>query len=402
MFNLSNLSKSRTLRRSKTLHNFALLCFVFVICLTNVFAQARWTEQKANDWYAAQGWMVGANYIPANAINELEMWQADTFDPQRIDLELGWAESIGMNTMRVFLHDLAYQQDPTGFKKRLDQFLTICEKHKIKPMLVLFDSVWDPNPKIGKQREPRAGVHNSGWLQSPGAKALANPAEYVRLEKYVKDVIGTFAKDKRINSWDLWNEPDNKNGDDYAKQDPPNKIELIIKLLPQTFAWARAANPDQPLTSGVWKGDYPKGKLDAVEQIQIENSDVITFHTYEPAEEFENRIKFLQKYNRPILCTEYMARPRGSTFVAILPIGKKYNVGMINWGFVEGKSQTNYPWDSWQKPYVEYQPWIWFHDVFRTDGTPYLREETDLIKRLTKKTKTIRASTNYGRSNSNN
>ena len=362
--------------------------FILVLLLSfTIFASPKWTEQQANDWYAKQPYLVGSNFVPASAINQLEMWQADTFDEKRIDLELGWAANLGMNTMRVFLHDLAYSQDPNGFKKRLDKFLKICDKHKIKPMLVLFDSVWDPNPQIGKQRAPRPGVHNSGWVQSPSAKTLQNPAEYPKLEKYVKDVVGTFAKDSRINSWDLWNEPDNRNGNDYAKQDAPNKIELVNQLLPLAFQWARSVNPTQPLTSGVWKGDYPnKEVFDSTEQIQIDNSDIITFHSYDSAEEFEKRIKFLQKLNRPIICTEYMARPRGNSFVGVLPMMKKYNVGAINWGFVEGKSQTNYPWDSWEKPYVEYQPWIWFHDVLRTDGTPYLREETDLIKRITGKT----------------
>jgi hypothetical protein len=312
------------------------------------------------------------------------MWQADTFDPKRIDLELSWAENIGMNTMRVFMHDLAYQQDPEGFKGRLDAFLKICEKHKIKPMIVFFDSVWDPNPVVGKQRIPRPGIHNSGWVQSPGAKALADANEYPRLERYVKDVVRSFAKDRRINSWDIWNEPDNRNGNDYAKNDPPNKVELVNKLLSLAFKWARDSNPIQPLTSGVWKGDYVNNeRFDSTEQIQIDNSDFVTFHSYEPADEFAKRIKFLEKLGRPIMCTEYMARPRGSTFVAILPVGKRFNVGMINWGFVEGKSQTIYPWDSWERPYVENEPWIWFHDVFRTDGTPYLREETELIKRVT-------------------
>ena len=370
----------------KTSGKIAALLFLLVICAVCIFAQNRWTEEKAKDWYAKQDWLVGSNYVPATAINPLEMWQADTFDPKRIDTELGWAQSIGMNTMRVFLHDLAYEQDKEGFKKRLDQFLTICSQHKIKPMLVIFDSVWDPNPRIGKQREPRPGIHNSGWVQSPGAKALENPAQYARLEKYVKDVVGTFGRDKRISAWDVWNEPDNQNGSEYAKQDPKNKVEIVNKLLPQVFAWARSANPQQPLTSGVWKGDYSADdKLTPTEKIQLEESDITTFHSYDPADEFEKKIKQLERLNRPLICTEYMARPRGSTFVGDLPIGKKYNVGMINWGFVQGKSQTNYPWDSWEHPYVEYQPWIWFHDVFRTDGTPYLREETDLIKRLTSK-----------------
>jgi hypothetical protein len=368
------------------------LLLSLLVWVATAAAQQRWNEQKARDWYASQPWPVGANYVPASAINELEMWQADTFDPKRIDTELGWAEGIGMNTMRVFLHDLAYSQDPEGFKKRLDRFLSICGKHKIKPMLVLFDSVWDPNPHVGKQRDPRPGVHNSGWVQSPGAKGLSDPAEYPRLEKYAKDVVGSFARDKRILAWDIWNEPDNRNGGDYAKQDPPNKAELIDRILPMAFQWARSSNPDQPLTSGVWKGEWFKvGKLDRTEQIQIDNSDIVSFHSYEPPDEFTKRLEFLQRYNRPIICTEYMARPRGSTFVAILPIGKKNNVGMINWGFVQGKSQTNYPWDSWDHPYVEYQPWIWFHDVFRTDGTPYLREETELIRRLTSEARARRA-----------
>ena len=363
------------------------LIFALLLGFSGVAAQTnqKWTEAKANDWYKQQPWLVGANFVPASAINELEMWQADTFDLKRIDLELSWAEKIGMNTMRVFLHDLAYEEDKEGFKKRLDQFLAVCAKHKIKPMLVLFDSVWDPNPQIGKQRAPRPGIHNSGWLQSPGAKALANPAEYARLERYVKEVVGAFKNDNRINSWDVWNEPDNFMAKEtYGAQEPVNKVELVNKLLPQVFVWARAANASQPLTSGVWKGDYSiADKLDATQKIQLEQSDIITFHAYETSEEFEKRIQWLQRYNRPIVCTEYMARPRGSTFVGSLPIAKKYNVGAINWGFVQGKSQTNYPWDSWEKPYDKLEPWIWFHDIFRTDGTPYLKEETDLIKRLT-------------------
>ena len=155
---------------------------ILLLCHAAVAAPQKWSEQKANEWYQKQPWLVGSNYAPASAINQLEMWQADTFDPKRIDLELGWAQALGMNTMRVFLHDLLWQQDPEGFKRRLDTFLRIAEKHRIRTMLVLFDSVWDPNPKLGKQRAPRPGVHNSGWLQSPGAKAIQDPAEHARLE----------------------------------------------------------------------------------------------------------------------------------------------------------------------------------------------------------------------------
>ncbi len=346
--------------------------------------EARWTEKDAADWYAKQPWLVGSNYIPANAINELEMWQADSFDPKRIDLELGWAEAIGLNTMRVFLHDLPWQQDAAGFKKRINTFLQIAAKHHIKPLFVLFDSCWDPEPRLGKQHAPRPGVHNSGWVQSPGAKALQDPAQYPRLEAYVKGVVGAFAKDDRVLGWDIWNEPDNGNGGSYKDLEPKNKNELVIALLPRAFEWARAAHPTQPLTSGVWKDDWSiPEKLGPGAKIQIAMSDVISFHSYDKPEVFEKRVLSLQQYHRPLLCTEYMARGNGSTFQGTLPIAKKYNVAAINWGLVAGKTQTYLPWDSWQHPYTDREPTIWFHEIFRTDGTPYNPEETAFIKEIT-------------------
>jgi hypothetical protein len=348
-------------------------------------AQAtRWTEKEAADWYAKQPWLVGSNYNPADAINELEMWQADTFDAKRIDLELGWAEGIGLNTMRVFLHDLPWQQDSAGFTKRIDTFLQIAAKHHIKPLFVLFDSCWDPEPRLGKQHAPRPGVHNSGWVQSPGAKALQDPTQYPRLEAYVKGVVGAFAKDERVLGWDIWNEPDNGNGGSYKDLEPKNKNELVIALLPQAFAWARSAHPTQPLTSGVWKGDWSVAeKLEPGAKIQIEMSDVISFHSYDKPEIFEKRVLSLRQYHRPLLCTEYMARGNGSTFQGTLPLAKKYNVAAINWGLVAGKTQTYLPWDSWQHPYTDREPAVWFHEIFRTDGTPYSAEETAFIKQMT-------------------
>jgi hypothetical protein len=347
-------------------------------------AGPRWTEAQAREWYARQGFLIGANFVPATAINELEMWQADTFDPARIDLELGWAAGIGMNTMRVFLHDLAYQQDPQGFLRRVDQFLSIAAKHRIRPMVVLFDSVWDPFPASGPQRPPRPGVHNSGWVQSPGKVALEDPTHWPRLEGYVKGVVGRFRDDARVLAWDLWNEVDNTNEPAYASLEPKNKGELVLALLPQVFAWAREASATQPLTSGLWRGgDWSKlTELPAIDRVQLALSDIVTFHSYDAPAQLEARIRQLLPYNRPIVCTEYMARGNGSTFEGALPILKKYSVGAINWGLVQGKAQTHLPWDSWRRPYVDREPAVWFHEVFRNDGTPYDPKETALIKSL--------------------
>jgi len=347
-------------------------------------ARARWTEQQANVWYAKQPWLVGSDYLPASAINQLEMWQADTFDPKRIDTELGWAQGLGFTTMRVFLHDLLWKQDAEGFKRRINTFLEICAKHHIRPLFVFFDSCWDPNPHLGKQHEPVPGVHNSGWVQSPGAKALEDPSQYPRLEAYVKGVVGAFGNDDRILGWDLWNEPDNDGGGNYHAQEAKNKKALMLALLPQVYAWAREAGATQPLTSGVWNGNWgDDAKLSPTEQVQLGESDIVSFHSYEKPEVFEERIKSLEHFHRPIICTEYMARKIGSTFQGSLPIAKKYHVGAINWGFVSGKSQTIYPWDSWEHPYVSGPPAVWFHDIFRPDGTPFSQDEVKLIRSLT-------------------
>jgi hypothetical protein len=346
-------------------------------------ARPRWTPAQAQSWYAIQPWLVGSNYVPSDAINPLEMWQPATFDPRRIDRELGWAQKIGMNTMRVFLHDLLWQQDRKGFVERINTFLAIAHRHHIKPLFVLFDSCWDPDPHPGPQHPPVPGVHNSGWVQSPGAAALQDPGQYPRLQAYVKGVVGAFANDDRILGWDVWNEPDNL-AKQYANQ-PTDKAALVAKLLPQVFAWARSADPSQPLTSGVWgKGpDWSQGQPhNPVQTVQLGQSDVISFHDYGWPESLEARIGQLETYHRPILCTEFMARSAGSTFDGSLPVGWRHDVGMINWGFVKGKEQTWLPWDSWEHPYVLTEPTVWFHDVLHEDGTPYRQAEVELIHRL--------------------
>jgi hypothetical protein len=313
------------------------------------------------------------------------MWQADSFDLPTIDRELGWAQQIGFNTMRVFLHNLLWQQDSGGLLARMEKFLDVANKHGIRVTFVLLDGVWDPHPVLGKQREPRPHVHNSGWVQAPGVELLNHPARWdSELKPYIEGVIRHFRKDHRVLMWDLFNEPDNSN-ESYARDETKKKERLSLELLQKAFAWAREADPDQPVTSGVWKGDWSRTeKLSAVEHVQLENSDILTFHNYDPLDSMKQHVRWLQRCHRPIVCTEYMARPRGSTFQSILPYLKQQKVGAYNWGFVSGKTQTIYPWDSWEKQYAA-EPALWFHDIFRKDGTPYDPREVALIKKLTGK-----------------
>ncbi len=344
-----------------------ILLSLLLLITVNSWAQkpgTQWSVDKANAWYKTYKWLSGANYIPASAINQLEMWQADTFDPTTIDKELGYAENIGFNTMRVFLHSLAWKQDPVGFKKRMDAFLVIATKHHIQPMFVFFDDCWNKEPKAGKQSEPKPGIHNSGWMQDPGQPASENAANFSELEKYVKDILKAFGKDKRILLWDLYNEPGNS-----------GKGSKSLPLLKKVFSWAREANPAQPITSGVWDWN-----LTELNNYQLMHSDIVTYHDYNSEPDHLKVIKFLKVFNRPLICTEYMARTRNSTFEKVMPMLKKQNVGAINWGFVAGKSNTIYAWDTPMPDGSE--PKVWFHDIFRKDGSPYKQEEVDVIKQL--------------------
>ena len=373
---------TRARRRCMRLFALAVAC-LWCCCFSAAPANGPWPSARANRWYSRQPWLVGSNFIPSTAINQLEMWQADSFDLPTIDRELGWAQALGMNTMRVFLHNLLWQQDADGFLRRMDQFLAIADKHHIRIMFVLFDSVWDPHPKLGKQREPQPHIHNSGWVQAPGADLLKDESRWDSdLKPYVIGMLTHFRNDPRILMWDLMNEPDNDSVQ-YKSTELPDKATRALMLLKAEWQWARDVNPTQPLTSGVWKGDWSSdASLSEMERFQLQNSDVITFHSYDAPAVTKRKLDSLRRYHRPIVCTEYMARPLGSTFAAILPLLKQEDVGAYNWGFVSGKSQTIYPWDSWEKSYTT-EPEVWFHDIFRKNGKPYDPTETNLIRELT-------------------
>ncbi|WP_375446183.1 cellulase family glycosylhydrolase [uncultured Fibrella sp.] len=339
------------------------------ITASELRAQTKWTTDKANQWYKKIGWVSGSNFQPSTAINQLEMFQAATFDPQTIDRELGWAEGLGMNAMRVYLHHIAWTSDKAGFKSRLDQYLQIANKHGIKTILVFFDDCWNDTYQPGKQPDPKPGVHNSGWVRDPGTMILNHPDSLPVLESYVKDVLTTFKNDDRILLWDLYNEPGNSG---YTSKSLP--------LLKSVFTWARAVGPSQPVSAGLWNWSKAFDELNA---FQLENSDVITYHNYAYIDNHANRINDLRQHNRPLICTEYMARRNGSLFQTILPLLKQENIGAINWGFVSGKTNTIFAWDT---PIASgREPELWFHDIFRKDGTPFSQDEVNKIKAVTGK-----------------
>lgn len=342
------------------------ICFLLLLtfALRAQSGSQQWTAEKANKWYAAQPWLVGANFLPSTAINQLEMWQAASFDTATIARELGWAAGLGMNVMRVYLHDLAWKADPSGFKDRMDRFLQIASSKKIRALFVFFDDCWNPDAKTGIQPAPKPGIHNSGWVRSPVISVHNDSTQWGYLKEYVTDVLTRFANDSRILMWDLYNEPGNSG---YNLTSLP--------LLEKIFSWAWAVRPSQPLTCGTWYDNK------TFNEFQLANSDVLTFHNYNDAVNLEKDIAAKKSLGRPLICTEYMARTRGSRFQTHLPVFKKNKVGAINWGLVAGKSNTIYQWDT---PIPDgSEPAVWFHDIFRKDGTPYDKAETDFIRTVT-------------------
>ncbi|MFO8001463.1 MAG: cellulase family glycosylhydrolase [Marinilabilia sp.] len=331
----------------------------------NDSSSERWSEKEALAWQEDNEWLRGCNFIPSTAINQLEMWQAETFDPGTIDEELGWAENIGMNCMRVYLHHVAWEEDRDGFKSRMNEYLKIADDHDMKTIFVFFDDCWNATYEGGKQPDPEPGVHNSGWLQDPGQLINDDPSLMTKLESYVKDVLKTFKDEERIVMWDLYNEPGNSGYGDKS-----------LPLLKNAFEWSRAINPSQPLSVGVWNKSLTK-----LNEFQLSNSDIISYHNYSGPDDHKAAIDSLKQYGRPLVCTEYMARKHNSLFRNIMPMLKDEKVGAINWGLVDGKTNTKYAWD--EKIPDGSEPSLWFHDIFRSDGTPYRQEEVDLIKSLT-------------------
>ena len=351
----------------------------------------QWTEEKANSWYQDQPWLVGCNFLPSSAINQLEMFQAETFDLDILNKEIGWAKDLGFNSLRVYLHDLLWDE-PNNLFNKLDAFLDICTLHSIRPILVLFDDCHRPFPKKGQQPLPVTGVHNSGWKQSPGMALVhaihdetISKEELLRLEGFVKGILEKYKKDERILMWDLYNEPGQF-----------GVGEKSLTLLKFTWEWAQSIRPSQPLTACM---DGSVGEK--IIELNAKNSDVITFHAYE-SHKLEETIVKLQKIGRPVICTEYMAREFGTTFQFSMPIFKNKSVGCYNWGLVAGKSQTHFGWatildlhkkkengDILQEGEIIPEPEIWFHDILRADGSPYDEEEVTFIKKITSSKKLL-------------
>lgn len=348
----------------------------------------KWTEQRAWDWHNAQPWLTGCNFVPSTAINQIEMFSEATFDPETIDRELKWAHELGFNTMRTYLHDLCWREDPVGFLDRIDAYLAIASKHGIRTLLTIFDDCWhEPSP--GQQPEPRAGVHNSGWARSPGRDILLDRGQWDGLRIYVEALADRFGGDQRVLGWDVYNEVTNlvlpsRSLPDEERARALGQIELTreaqadaaVELMTLSFGWLREKGVTQPLTAGIYY------KNDALSDVLIELSDIVSFHHYRERESLERLVEKLKKANRPLWCTEYLNRRGDCTFESHMTLFQAEKIGAWNWGLVDGKTQTKF---AWSDRAGGGEPAVWFHDILRADGTAYEPSEVALIKSLRQK-----------------
>jgi len=342
---------------------FLLIC-VFVMQRTEAQdSSGRWSRDKIWSWYQQQPWYCGFNYIPAYAINYTAMWDKTSFNAEAIDRELALAEKSGMNVLRAVLQFAVYDDDPAYFLKTLDRFLSICAKHKIKFVPALFDDCSFgivEDPKTGKQPEPLKGWYAWAWSPSPGHSLVVDESTHPRIEKYVKAVMGKFKNDQRILFWDLYNEPTNG-----------GMGSATFPLLKKVIHWARTVNPSQPLSIGIFD------RNERLNGIILAGSDLISFHNYGNQDQLQQEISSLKKYQRPVICTEWMNRPNGSLISTNLPVFYKEKTGCMLWGLVNGKTQTNLPWGHRPGDPV---PQIWQHDLYHGDLTVYDEEEIKSIR----------------------
>ena len=339
--------------------------------LTRTFAE-RWSEEKANEWYASQPWPVGCVYMPSYGGTPVEIWGKEYFKPEVVDSELALAEDLGFNAIRLFLCDVVWQEDPKGFMERLEETVRLADKHGMRILMTFFTNGGTiKNPYTGPQPQPVPGVHNSVWMSSPGKDVVNNPEKWPVIERYLKQVMKRYRNDPRILAWCLYNEPEHTDGFN------------TLSFIKEVYRWAREVNPSQPLTSPMCALPDARSYNKPISDFICANSDIISFHCYDDIDRTRQFVDYALQFGRPVLCSEWMARTRGSDYPSILPLFKEKKIGSFSYGLVNGKQQCQYPWnkmvDGKPVPFTE-EPELWFHDLFRPDHSPYDAEEIRFIK----------------------
>ncbi len=331
-----------------------------------------WSPEKAWTWYKSKPWIVGWNYTPTTCVNATEWWQDEKkVSDSTIHRELKLGQQLGYNSVIVYLQYLVWLKDSAYCKERFSKFLALADQHNMTVTPTFFDDVnficsGDDcgNSHLGDQGEPNAGKLMSQWGASPGPKYVLDANQRPNFKRYVQDFIKTFGQDKRILMWNMYNEPSNSG--------IGSRTYPLVEL---AFVWAREIGCSQPLTVSDWTAQNNAWPYNL--------SDICSFHGYMNNGSLVNLINKLRATQRPIICTEWLARGNPGTNILIdLPMFKRLGVGAIQWSLINGRMHCERSWSnfgSYNNP--------WFHDVLYNDGKPYKAEEVFAIyKNLSHKT----------------
>jgi hypothetical protein len=170
-----------------------------------------------------------------------------------------------------------------------------------------------------------------------------------------------FKRDSRVLYWDLYNTAGNS-----------ELWEVTLPLMDQTFQWARDVNPEQPLAVAAWTkfGSAMSARM-------LERSDLVSFQSFDNEQQVAAIIELLQRYKRPMICSDWLLRQQDNRFDNILPLFAVHRVGWFNHGLANGKTQA---WIQQKLYRSKRDPELWQHDVLKADGTAYNAKEVELIQ----------------------
>ena len=356
--------------------------------------QGPWTKERAWEWYNAQPWIRGCNYMPASAANRVDQWQALGAEERfaEVERELALAEKVGFNTLRLIVEHQGFGvwlADPDGFRARFERYLQILAKHKLRAIVVLGNDCSRPKelwelPKPGVQKYD-VGYHGGRRVTQHGSLPNAvgyttvdDPALRPKFYAMCEELMTRHRDDDRILFWNLWNEPGNNNRNDLTMRD-----------LRELFARAWKIDPKQPLAADVWtmRSDRPD-TAHPVERLAGDLSDIISYHRYANAREQKATIDLIRaRWGRPMVNTEWLARLLGDTVEDCYPLFAQEKVGAVCWGLVAGKYQTYEPYEPMWKSQFEFfrrdlPVTKWYHDLFRPSHHPYDPYEVAIIRHV--------------------
>lgn len=282
----------------------------FLVCL---FLAAAVVAAPAADDYSS---LRGANYVPSYARNDVQIWM--DYDAAVVDRELGYAERLKLNTVRVFLQVAVYEQDPQRFLDNFESFLSLCENHHIRMMPVIFDSCFGDFPDLGKYRD-------KDWMACPGQNRLG-PEHWPAMRKFVRDVVGEHKDDRRIVMWDVMNEPTCTSF--YQKEEDKQRIHTFVW---QALDWVKAQKPSQPRTVGMmFSSELP---------LVQDKVDVLAFHNYrrDLREDIQGVRAIARKLGKPAIINEVVRNDQPAPYA--MPILYEEKIGWCFWELMLGSTQ---------------------------------------------------------------